>query len=86
MTNPTQGARVNRAEWGVVFAIAVNLLTLAFVFGGVWTTLNQNTKDIVSLQNRSNDQAEKLTRIDANVSFLAERAREDRANQMRGFR
>lgn len=74
----TQGVRVNRAEWGVVFAIFVNLLTLAFMFGVIWTRLNQNTVDIAGLKTQADGQATQLARIDANVSFLADRAREDR--------
>lgn len=85
-TEENQGARVNRAEWGVILSLLLSAASIVFSAGVIWTTVQQHSSDINDLRDKSDDQAEKLTRIDANVTFLAERAREDRENQMRGMR
>jgi hypothetical protein len=74
----TQGARVNRAEWGVVASIAISLLTAAFYVGFVYGAIQEHERRIVGVESKVDDIATRLERIDANVSFLAERAREDR--------
>jgi hypothetical protein len=84
MSTEQEGARVNRAEWGVILSLLLNAAIIVFSAGVIWTTVQQHSADIADLRGKSDDQAEKLTRIDANVTFLAERAREDRENQLRG--
>lgn len=83
MTEPTQGVRVNRAEWGVILSLLLSAASIVFTAGVVWTTVQQNSGDIRDLQSKSDNLTDKVTRIDANVTFLAERAREDRENQLR---
>lgn len=87
MSEPeSQGTRVNRAEWGVILSLLLSAASIVFSAGVIWTTVQQQAIDIRDLKSKSDSQAEKLTRIDANVLFLAERAREDRAAQIRAGR
>lgn len=88
--NNSTGVRVTRAEWGVVGAIALNIATLAFGGGIYVNTIQQQGRDIdtlklaVAASSRDyNDLKVSVARIDANVTFLTERAREDREYRIR---
>lgn len=75
-------ARVARSltltEIGVIFSLAVSALTGAFTFGVLYGQVNSNTDRINKVELVTAETTRKLERIDANVSFLAELAREQR--------
>lgn len=71
--------KVSRAEWGVVLSILIALAQGAFTVGVVWSSVQEHDRRIAMLEITSNDMVKRVERIDVNVSFLAERAREDRA-------
>lgn len=82
MTNQaTQGVRVNRAEWAAIAALGLSAGSIIFSGGVLWSKVQANSAMIAMLQSRSDATAIQLTRIDANVTFLAERAREDRESR-----
>jgi hypothetical protein len=71
-------AAVSRAEWIAVGALALNVGTLVFGLGVVWADVQDHERRIEMQERKTDVLVPKVERIDANVSFLAERAREDR--------
>ena len=76
---------VTRSEYIAAAAFFLNLLTLAFGAGIYVNTIQQHTKDINELRRvQEHDQqqflaiTQTLTRIDTNVAWMTDRAREDR--------
>lgn len=76
---------VKRSEYLAAAALGLNCLTLAFGAGVYVNTIQVQGRAIEELQAAQkasdkglNDLRETVIRIDANVSFLADRAREDR--------
>lgn len=76
---------VRKAEWGVLLALTVNVVTAAFGVGVYFNTITEQGRRISQLESdRMADQQtisrlnETLVRIDANVDFLKQRAEEDR--------
>lgn len=67
-----------RAEWIAIGAFALNVATLVFGLGVVWADVQDHERRIVEQEQKLDALVPKVERIDANVSFLAERAREDR--------
>lgn len=80
-TAPT--AAVTRAEWGSFFAILLNVATLIFLAGTVWQQQQDHERRLVLIEQQSAAMIVKVERIDANVAFLAERAREDRERRIK---
>lgn len=81
---------VNKLDLGVLWSIALSVVTFAFGVGLYFGTILEQGRRIDALERDRNDDRrviaaiqEKVTRIDANVEFLAERAREDR---QKGYR
>lgn len=70
---------VKRAEWGVVISLIMSAGTLLFSAGVVYGSVTDQNRRLSVVENKLETQTLAITRIDANVSFLAERAREDRA-------
>lgn len=70
--------KMTRAEWIAAGAILLNLATLIFGGGAFWQTVQDHERRIISEERKSDDIIPRLERIDANVSLLAEQAREQR--------
>lgn len=70
--------RMTRAEWIAAGAILLNLATLIFGGGAFWQTVQDHERRIMAEERKSDDIIPRLERIDANVSLLAEQAREQR--------
>lgn len=75
---PPEGFRVSRVEWGVILSLLLSAGSMLFSTGVIWTTVQQHSAEIATLQAKSDIQSDRLARIDTNVLFLAERAKEDR--------
>jgi hypothetical protein len=69
---------MSRAEWIAAAAFALNILTLAFFFGAVWRDVQDHGRRLAEVESSNTELVQKVERIDANVSFLAELAREER--------
>lgn len=69
---------VTRAEWIALGAFGLNILTLAFGLGVVWADVQDHEERLAKQEAKIDMLVPKVERIDANVAFLAERAREDR--------
>lgn len=78
MDNDVTMTNVTRAEWISFGAFALNVATLIFGLGVVWADVQDHERRIASQESKVDALIPKVERIDANVAFLAERAREDR--------
>lgn len=67
-----------RAEWIAIGAFALNVATLVFGLGVVWADVQDHGRRLDVQERKMDTIVPKVERIDANVQFLAERAREDR--------
>lgn len=72
---------VTRAEWVSFAAFALNIATLIFGLGVIWADVQDHERRIANQETKIDVIMPRLERIDANVAFLAERAREDRENK-----
>lgn len=70
--------KVTRAEWIAAIALLLNVMTIAFVAGQVMQTQNDQSRRIDQLEETDRSLIPRVERIDANVQFLAEQAREQR--------
>ena len=75
--------KVSRAEWIAVAAFAVSILGGVFNIGVVYADLQAAKNDIVALQNTTDALVPKVERIDANVEFLTDLAKEERERRIR---
>lgn len=73
-----EDSSLKRAEWGVVLALAVSALNLAYTAGTLTSQVQDNARRLTTLEGTMGDVVKKIERIDTNVAYLAERAREDR--------
>lgn len=69
---------VKRAEWIAIAALLLNIGTLVFGLGTLWQQQQDHDRRLSLVEQRYDAMAVRVERIDANVAFLAERAREDR--------
>lgn len=76
---------VHKAEWGVILALTINVMTAAFGVGVYFNTITEQGRRISDLEADRNtdrktiaDLSNTLVKIDANVEFLKTRAEEDR--------
>lgn len=69
---------VTRAEWIAVSALALNVLTLAFGAGVIWRDVEDHARRLLVQEAKMDNLMPKVERIDANVEFLAQQARDDR--------
>jgi hypothetical protein len=69
---------MSRAEWIAIAAFGLNVLTLAFFFGAVWRDVQDHGRRLAEVETSNSEVVQKVERIDANVTFLAELAREER--------
>ena len=72
---------VTRAEWVSFAALALNIATLVFGLGAIWANVQDHERRLDVQEKKLDVLVPRVERIDANVQFLAERAREDRANR-----
>lgn len=73
-----QEQHVKRAEWISIAALFLTMASGVFQLGVVWQAQQDHERRIVVIETDSRALIQKVERIDANVSFLADRAREDR--------
>lgn len=71
-------ASVKRAEWVAAGALLMSLAGLIFQLGVVWQSQQDQERRIIVLEGDSKTLLLRIERIDANVTYLADRAREDR--------
>ncbi|MES2782578.1 MAG: hypothetical protein V4657_07270 [Pseudomonadota bacterium] len=72
---------MKRAEWISVAALVLTMASGVFQLGVVWQAQQDHERRIIVIEADSKVLITRVERIDANVSFLAERAREDRASR-----
>jgi hypothetical protein len=66
------------AELGVIISIACSSLTAAYVAGKLSGDVQRNTERISVMEPRLDAVSARIERIDANVAFLTEEARDRR--------
>ena len=76
---------VTRAEWIAIGSMAISLATMVFGGGALWSNVQEHERRIDNLEasrmvliSRIETINAKVERIDANVEFLADLAREER--------
>ena len=72
-------SKLLRADWGVIISLFISIATAVFTIGVIYGTVENNTRRLSIIENKTDAMETTVARIDANVSFLTERAREDRA-------
>ena len=72
---------VTRAEWLAFLAFLVSIGSFIFGLGVVYADVQDHERRLSAQENKMEMLGPRVERIDANVAFLAERAREDRARQ-----
>ena len=84
-TNEPTRTRVNRAEWGVVVSLCLSAGSVIFSAGILYQSDQEQGRRITAVEARADVQTNRtdvltvrIERIDANVQYLADRAREDR--------
>lgn len=68
--------KLTLTEIGVVVSVLTSLGSLLFTGGFVYGQVQQNKADIAEIKPKVDDMRERLARIDANVTFLTDQARE----------
>lgn len=89
ITDPSQGdaivvAKVTRAEWIAIAALLVTIIAQIFNMGVVYGQVQEHDRSIAKLEEVTDQLVPRVERIDANVEFLAEQAREQREKDRRG--
>lgn len=74
-------SNVTRAEWVSFSALALNVATLIFGLGVVYSDVQNHEQRLAKQESKIDTLIPKVERIEANVAFLADRAREDRERQ-----
>lgn len=69
---------VTRAEFIAAAALALNILTLAFGAGVVWSEVQENTRVNTAQERKLDELIPSVARIEENVEFLAEAERDRR--------
>lgn len=72
---------MTRAEWISIAAFAVSILGGAFSLGIVYADVQDHDRRINAVEVSTDVLVTKVERIDANVQFLAELAREERTRK-----
>lgn len=84
-TNPTerrwQVSNITRAEVLAIIAVSLNILTLVFGAGVMWGDIQDQDRRLGIVEQSTDNLTQKVERIDANVTFLAELAREERGRR-----
>lgn len=71
--------KLTLTEVGVIASIITSILVGTFSVGVFYGQVQDNTEDIAEIKPKVEETEKRIERIDANVSFLAELARENRA-------
>jgi hypothetical protein len=69
---------VSRGEWIALGALALSIAQGVFTLGVIYTRVETHESRLDTQERKMDLLIPKVERIDANVTFLAERAREDR--------
>lgn len=69
---------VTRAEWFSGVALLMSAATTIFYLGVVWGDVQDHERRLARQEEKSDITAARVERIDANVTFLTELAREQR--------
>jgi hypothetical protein len=69
---------MTRAEWIAAGAFVLNIATLIFGLGVVWGDVQDHERRISAQEVKMDAVIPRVERIDANVAFLVDQAREDR--------
>ena len=64
---------------GTIIAILMSVASLLFTGGVVYGQVQQNSAKIAALEARADSMSTAIIRIDTNVAYLTDRAKEDRA-------
>lgn len=81
--NTEHETSVKRAEWISIAALVLTMASGVFQLGVVWQSQQDHERRIVLIETDNRVLIQKVERIDANVAFLADRAREDRERNSR---
>lgn len=81
----TMGRELQRVEWGVILSLIVSAATAVFAGGVVYGQVQAQDVRLTKVEGKVDAQADALSalqvtvaRVDANVGFLVEAAREER--------
>lgn len=81
MVTPSKGftmSGITRAEVISVVAVSLNILTLVFGAGVMWADIQDQERRLAAVEASNTSLVQRVERIDANVTFLADLAREER--------
>jgi len=70
--------KVTRAELIAIASLVITLAALIFNIGVVYQSVQDHERRIIAEEAKTDDLVPRVERIDANVTFLAEQAREQR--------
>ncbi len=79
--NTPQEQSWTRAEWISTGGFVISILTLIFVAGSVWQSVQDQERRIVILETSNNRLVPMVERIDERVAFMSDLAREERGRQ-----
>jgi hypothetical protein len=72
------GEKFNRADWIATAALLLTVAAQIFNLGVLWQTQQDHARRIEEQEQKMDALGPKVERIDANVTFLTELAREER--------
>jgi hypothetical protein len=75
--------KITRGEWTSIMALLLAGGSVVFTGGIMSGRVDSTERRVTSLEKKADEQSLIVTRVDANVTFLADRAREDRENMER---
>lgn len=75
---PKERTAVTRAELIAALAFLLNVATIIFGLGVIWGDVQDHSRRLSIQEAKMDALVPKVERIDANVAFLAEQAREER--------
>ena len=68
-------------EIGVIVSLGASVFTAGYTFAFLQAQVNQNSADIAKMEPEVDAIKQRLERIDANVTFLTQMAREEREDE-----
>lgn len=74
----SEGPNIPRLELGVVLSLLCSAGSVVFGVGVLYADLRNHESRIAKIETKVDSFGERLARIDANVEFLAEQARDQR--------
>lgn len=63
---------MTKLEWGVVLSLLSSAGGLVFSAGIVWTTVQQHDREIIALKVKSDENTDRLARIETKLDLLLE--------------